>query len=370
MRRNYFKYIFFFNFIFISVLVIFIFHSVNDKASLPAASVTTPIINTSLINTDFCKDAKAGVIIDAKSGAVLYEKNAYIRLPMASTTKIMTALCVIEKADLNKTVTVSKNAANTEGSSIYLKEGEEISVCDLLYGLMLESGNDAAVALAEGCFGSVEECVKYMNDKAHSIGLIDTSFENASGLDADNHYTTAYELALITKHALKNDFFKKLVSTKSYTAKGENPRYFSNHNRLLNSLEGACGVKTGYTSKSGRCLVSCAQRQNEMYIAVTLDCPSDWQNHKDMLEFAFDNYECLEVASKDSFTIYQGFKRYSPDDSFFITSTGEGDFDLNYKLTFDKENCICEYSTDNSTLGAFSLFECDDVSYELQIPQA
>lgn len=368
MRRNYFKYIFFFNFIFISVLVIFIFHSVNDNESFPAASVTTPIINTALINTDFCRDAKSAVIIDAKSGAVLFEKNAYIRLPMASTTKIMTALCVIENADLNKTVTVSKNAANTEGSSIYLKEGETISVTDLLYGLMLESGNDAAVALAEGCFGSVDECVKHMNQKAHDIGLIDTSFENANGLDAEGHYTTAYELALITKHALQNDFFKKLVSTKSYTTSGENPRYFSNHNRLLNSFEGAIGVKTGYTSKSGRCLVSCAERHNEMYIAATLNSPSDWQNHKDMLEFAFDNYQSCEIADKESFSIYFGFKKYSPDDSFFITSTGEDDFGINYKITFSKASAFCEYSTDNASLGSFALFENSLINNKEQIP--
>ena len=191
MRKSYYKYIFFFNFIFISVLVIFVFNSAYDKTSYPAVSITTPIINTSLINTDFCQDAKSAIIIDAKSGAVLYEKNAYTRLPMASTTKIMTALCVIENADLNKTITVSKNASYTEGSSIYLKESEQISVTDLLYGLMLESGNDAAVALAEGCFGSVEECVKIMNQKAHSLWLIDTRFYNTFGHDADNNFTNA-----------------------------------------------------------------------------------------------------------------------------------------------------------------------------------
>ena len=356
MRRNYYKYIFFFNFIFISILIIFVFNSTNNTIYKPV-SVSTPIINTTLLNAEFCQNAEGAVIIDAKSGAVLYEKNANVRLPMASTTKIMTALCVIEKADLNSIITISKNAANTEGSSIYLKEGEEISVQDLLYGLMLESGNDAAIALAEGCFGSVDECVKYMNQKAHEIGLIDTHFENPEGLDNENHYTTAYELSLITKHALQNDFFTKLVSSKNYTTNTNIPHYFSNHNRLLNSFEGTLGVKTGYTSKSGRCLVSCAKRENEMYLAVTLNCPDDWSCHKEMLEFAFENHESCEVASKDSFIIYNGFKKYSPDDSLFITSTGEGDFNLNYKITSDKENLICEYSTENSRLGYFCLYE-------------
>ncbi len=357
MKRQSYKYIFYLNFIFIAVCACITFFSSTEKSSSLPVSMTTPLINTSTISQDFCSSARSAVIIDAKSGAVLFEKNKDTRLPMASTTKIITALAVIENASPDDVITVSPKAAATEGSSIYLKAGEKISVRDLLYGLLLESGNDAAMALAEGCFGSVEKCVEKLNEICHREGLIDTHIQNPSGLDSESHYTTAYELARITSTAMKNPLFREIVSTKSYTAKGENMRYFSNHNRLLKTFEGVIGVKTGYTSKSGRCLVTCAEKDGESYIAVTLHDPSDWQDHRQMLTYAFTEYDSIEVAEREGFEIYRGFEKFVPVEDIFITTHGQNDFKINYKISFDKESAGVDYYCGGSKFGFFALCE-------------
>lgn len=231
--------------------------------------------------------AQASFLCEWKSGAVLHSHNADLRLPMASTTKIMTAILISELLPLDRMVTVTKEAAGTEGSSIYLYEGEKISVEDLLYALMLESANDAACALAIEAAGSVEAFADLMNQKADSMGLKDTHFTNPHGLDHQQHYTTASELAKIAAYALNDPIVSKIVSTKSY--KTEN-RVMINHNRLLNSYEGAIGMKTGYTIKTGRCLVSAARRNGMTLIAVTLNCSNDWQGHKNLLNWGFENY--------------------------------------------------------------------------------
>ncbi len=356
MRHRFYKYILLINILTVfTVIVSVIFLFGKEKNDRIPAAITTPLLNADVLDASFCKDAGAAVLIDAKSGAVLYQKNAHKRLPMASTTKIMTALAVIEKSSLSDVVTVSSSAANTEGSSIYLEAGEKITVKDLLYGLLLESGNDAATALAEGVFGSAEECCNYINGRCHEMGLVNTSFSNPHGLDNDNHYTTAYELALITKYALKNDSFRQIVSTKSYVTEGVKKRYFSNHNRLLNSFDGAIGVKTGYTSKAGRCLVSAASRDGEEYIAVTLNDSLDWQNHKDMLTFAFDNFSGYEVAAKDDFILRVGFESFIPLEDVYITTTSEENFCLNYNFSVSEDTAAVVYSTDNATLGNFAL---------------
>ncbi len=365
MKRQSYKYIFYLNFLFIAVCAIITFFSAEQKVSFIRASVTTPIKCDAFEQQAFCKTASSAVIIDGKSGAVLFEKNALSRLPMASTTKIMTALAVITHADLDAVVTVSRKAAHTEGSSIYLKEGEQISVTDLLYGLMLESGNDAAVALAEGCFGSEEKCVEAMNALCKSYGLIDTNFDNVHGLDSSTHYTTSYELARITAIALKNETFCKITSTKNYTTSGETQRFFSNHHRLLRTYDGCIGVKTGYTSLSGRCLVTAAQRDTELYIAVTLNDRNDWQDHREMLDFAFENYSCREIAS-DGFVIYNGSQKYIPSESIYLTVRGEDDFTLDYKMVFSKDSSECSYSCDGEILGHFALIPQKDIS----MPQA
>ena len=312
------------------------------------------------INCDFCHNAKSAVVIDAKSGAVLFEKNAHTRMPMASTTKIMTALAVLENASPDTVIEIPKEAVGVEGSSIYLKQGEKMTVKDLLYGLLLESGNDAAIALAIGVFGSVDECCDYMNERCHKMGLVNTRFENPHGLDDDNHYTTAYELALITKEAMKNSLFRQIVSTDNYIVPGDEPKYFSNHNRLLKTCKNAVGVKTGYTSKSGRCLVSACADDEEEYIAVTLNDPLDWQDHKDMHTYAFDNFDNVEIADKQTFFIYHGFDKYCPVDSIYLTVNGDKDFSIGYSLTKQSDKIIkAEYFTENSSLGSFGMVRDD-----------
>lgn len=213
---------------------------------------------------------------------------------MASTTKIMTALLAIERLDPETVVTVPKEAVGIEGSSIYLTEGEQITVSDLLYGLMLESGNDAATALAIAAGGTVEDFVRLMNERAAELGLEDTHFSNPHGLSADDHYTTAYDLARLTCAALENETFASIVSCKTKTI-SDGRRYLSNHNRLLRSYEGCIGVKTGYTLATGRTLVTAAERDGLTLVAVTLNDRSDWADHTRLLDYGFAHYESVAL---------------------------------------------------------------------------
>lgn len=231
--------------------------------------------------------AQAACLIDADTGDVLFEQNADARLPMASTTKIMTALVALSDGNLDRTYKVKKEYTLVEGSSMYLQEGEEITLRDTLYGLMLSSGNDAAVAIAGEC-GGQQAFVEKMNQKAEELGLKDTHFDNPNGLDGETHYTTAHELGKITAAAMHDPLFRQIVSTKSYTA---GVHAMSNHNRLLSMYDGAVGVKTGFTKRSGRCLVSAAERNGRTLIAVTLNAPDDWNDHMAMLNDGFAQYE-------------------------------------------------------------------------------
>lgn len=277
-------------------------YALRTAAAILAALITLPGAAPTFA-VDVCEDtlsAQAAVLIEAESGAVVFACNENDRLPMASTTKIMTALVALELGELDRTVTVSKEAVGIEGSSIYLKEGELLTVSELLYGLMLESANDAATAIAIELAGSCEGFVELMNRRAASLGLENTHFTNPHGLDSDGHYTTAAELAALTREAMKNEEFRKLVSTYSKTiplGNGEGVRCLINHNRLLKSYDGAVGVKTGYTKKSGRCLVSCAERNGVSLIAVTLNAPDDWNDHKKLLDLGFSKYERVTLAA-------------------------------------------------------------------------
>lgn len=251
--------------------------------------------------------ADGAALLSASTGELIYGKSSDAFLPMASTTKIMTALTVLESGlPLSEVITVPREAVGVEGSSIYLFEGEKITVRDLMYGLLLESGNDAATALAIATSGSESAFVELMNEKARSLGLTRTAFKNPHGLSAEGHATTAYELGLITVAALKNETFSEIVATKSYSTTPVSPEYpshyFVNHNRLLRMLPGANGVKTGYTLASGRCLVSSASRDGDTYIAVTLGCRNDWKAHSEMLEFAFASYRHINLADKSALT--------------------------------------------------------------------
>jgi len=231
--------------------------------------------------------AEKAILLDAQTGRVLYEKNADSQSLIASTTKIMTALVVCEQCNVLDRMRIPREAVGIEGSSMYLKEGEVLTIQELLYGLMLHSGNDAAVALAIYCGGTVEGFAQLMNDKARSLGMADSHFVNPNGLDAPDHYSTARDLAILSAYAMKNPIFAKTVSTKTVTAGNRSLR---NHNKLLWQVEGANGVKTGYTKAAGRILVSGACRQGRQLIAVTINAPSDWSDHKSLLEQGFQRY--------------------------------------------------------------------------------
>ena len=244
--------------------------------------------------------ASSAVVIEAESGRIVYEKDAHTRRGMASTTKIMTALCAIENMALDTVVTVPREAVGVEGSSVYLKEGEQISLEDLLYALMLQSANDAAAAIAIAVSGSIEEFACLMNEKAEVLGLTDTHFENPHGLDGSEHYTTAYELAKIGAYALENEDFARIVSTKTWKIKaseGAPARTLVNHNRLLREYGDIIGVKTGFTRKCGRTLVSAARRNGVTLVCVTLNDGDDWRDHRAMLDFGFDLYENEELCA-------------------------------------------------------------------------
>jgi len=242
--------------------------------------------------------AKSAILIDADSGRVMFEKNAELRLPMASTTKIMTALVALERGDPDETVKIMPEAVGVEGSSIYLTLGEELTLRELLYALLLASANDAATAIAVHISGSVDAFAELMNEKASALGLFDTHFKNPHGLDAEGHFTTAHDLAKITAAALKNRTFAEIVSTYKYNIGGKDGsrRYLVNHNKLLRQYDGCIGVKTGYTKADGRCLVSAARRDGMTLIAVTLSAPDDWRDHTSMLDYGFKYYESVEFC--------------------------------------------------------------------------
>lgn len=241
--------------------------------------------------------AQAAIVMEASSGRVLFEKNAQAQLPMASTTKIITALVALEQGKPDAKVKVSSTAAGTEGSSMYLEAGEVMTLEELLYGLMLASGNDAAVAISEH-FGGTEKFVKVMNRKAADIGAKNTHFENPNGLPHENHYSTAYDMALFTKEGLQNPDFAKIVSTKSYSISGNGksyPRTLTNHNKLLKTMEDCIGVKTGFTKAAGRCLVSAVNRNGMTLICVTLNAPDDWNDHRTLYTHAYSNYRLAPI---------------------------------------------------------------------------
>ena len=238
--------------------------------------------------------ARKAYVLDGISGRVLYEKNATEQSLIASTTKIMTALVVCEQCNVLDRMRIPKEAVGIEGSSMYLKEGEILTLQELLYGLMLSSGNDAAVALAIYCGGTVEGFAEMMNDKARILGLKDTHFENPNGLDSPGHYSTAKDLAVLAAYAMENPIFAKTVSTKSVKI---GDRYLTNHNKLLWRIDGADGVKTGFTKAAGRILVSSAVRNDRRLIAVTIDAPDDWNDHAALLEEGFSRYRVQTVVT-------------------------------------------------------------------------
>ncbi len=277
--------------------------------SLPAGAAPTEAIPKKQTSpTPPTVSAAAAFLLQPDTDTAVFEKNAGQRLPMASTTKIMTAILVLEKLPLDLPVCIPAEAVGVEGSSIYLHAGETLTVSELLSALLLESANDAATALALTVGGSIERFAQMMNEKAASLGLTDTHFSNPHGLDSQEHYTTAADLAHLTAYCMQNPAFRELVSLYRTTIPlcgDTGTRVLTNHNRLLRSYEGVIGVKTGFTRRSGRCLVSAAERDGVLLIAVTLNAPDDWQDHTAMLDFGFSLFDApaLDRLQPDSFSL-------------------------------------------------------------------
>ena len=272
--------------------------SLSGEICLPAESASPDSPPGSI-------SAKAAVLMEAQSGELVFSKNPDVPLPMASTTKIMTALVALEQISPTTAVTIPAEAVGIEGSSVYLCEGETLTMEELLYALLLASANDAAVAIAIAVAGSVEAFADLMNRKAAALGLTDTHFVNPHGLDAEGHHTTARELAIIARAALENARFREICATrrKAIPLNGApRGRWLLNHNKLLSMYPGCIGVKTGYTKKTGRCLVSAAEREGVTLIAVTLGAPDDWQDHTAMLNFGFKQYTAVPLCDGSFFS--------------------------------------------------------------------
>jgi len=269
--------------------------------------------------------ANNAVLIEQSTGRVLYEKNAHEIESIASITKIMTAILAIESGEMASVTKTSKQAIHTEGSSIYLEQGEKMSIEDLVYGLMLRSGNDAAVAISEHVGGSEEGFVHLMNEKASWLGMTNTHFDNPHGLDSEEHYSTAYDMALLMQYAMKNKVFRKISGTTTHQA--EHRSYaWQNKNKLLTSIYDKCiAGKTGFTKQSGRTLITSAQQDNLDLIAVTLNAPDDWRDHIQMYEWGFDNYQLETIAEKGQSI----FKQHDSE----RTIVGVNPVDLTYPLT-------------------------------------
>ena len=251
--------------------------------------------------------AQSAILINADTKEIIYEKNAYQRRSMASTTKIMTSILAIESGRLNEVVTAENMSA--EGSSIGLKTGNKLTLETLVWGMLLESGNDAAKLTANYIAGSEEAFAKLMNDKSVAIGMTDTNFVTASGLDDSRHYSTAFDMALLGAYAIKNPIFSEMCSAKVKTVDFIEPDIsltFSNHNRLLSMYDAVFGVKTGFTKKSGRCLVSACSRDGVNFVAVTLNAGGDWNDHIKLYDYGFENlrYEDVYLRSPDSIRVY------------------------------------------------------------------
>ncbi|MFS0863502.1 D-alanyl-D-alanine carboxypeptidase family protein [Fredinandcohnia sp. 179-A 10B2 NHS] len=293
--------------------------------------------------------AKSAILIEQESGRILFEKNAYSKMRIASITKIMTAILAVESGKLDDMVKVSEKAVYTEGSSLYLKPNEKIKLEHLVYGLMLRSGNDSAVAIAEHVGGSLDGFVFLMNQKAAEIGMQNTEFANPHGLDDhENHYSTAYDMAILTQYAMQNEKFREIFGTKVY--KAPNPtekwdRVWRNKNKLLTKLYPySTGGKTGYTKRAKRTLVSTASKDGVNLIAVTINASSDWNDHMNMFNNAFSSYELVKIVKqgdlknvKNSF--YKGNVFVDHDFVYPLTENEKKDVKININLVKpDEEN--------------------------------
>lgn len=311
-----------------------IFSEIDNTLTEETSSNT----NTNTLNLN----SRSCVVIDRLSKNILYGKNETNQVKMASTTKIMTAIVVLENCSLDETVEVSQKAANTGGSRLGLKTSDKITIRDLLYGLMLRSGNDAAVCLAETVAGSIEEFANLMNAKAQELGLSNTHFESPHGLDSDEHYTTAYELALLSDYALKNPTFLNIVGTKNYTITINGyPKALSNTNELLGNLDGVYGIKTGFTNGANRCLVTACKRGDMDIICVVLGADTKSFRTKDsikLIEYTFKTYEYFNI--KDFVNNYITDWQNNNPNFFFVEKGGSNGLEIKSETCLDETPTI------------------------------
>lgn len=286
----------------IEYLLIFAIVSLIFTINIGLNDNTTTKANAKSMTNDSLEIATSNsskILIEVNSERILSGENINKSLPMASTTKVMTALVVIENTKLDNIVTIPKQAVGVEGSSIYLKEGEKLTVDELLYGLMLRSGNDSATALALYVGGTMEGFVKLMNDKVSALNLKNTHFTNPHGLHDDNHFTSAYDLGVISCIAMRNPQFKKIVSTKNVTINGQDcKRPLHNKNKILFTYEGGNGIKTGFTKKAGRCLVASSERNGLEVVSVVLNISDMFEQCAAMMDYAHNNYEYAKILDK------------------------------------------------------------------------
>lgn len=358
------KIISFFTFVIIIFQSAISFANIDENEQIDANLITQEVMQASSNMQEIpIINSRAAIVIDRTAKKILFAKNENDVRKMASTTKIMTAIVVIENANLYDTVVVSKKAAATGGSNLGIKEGDKITICDLLYGLLLESGNDAAVALAETVGGSVEGFAEMMNNKSQKLGLEHTHFVTPHGLDNESHYTTAFELAILADYALNNQTFYNFVSTKNYTITINGlPKNIRNTNELLGVLSGVYGVKTGFTNGANRCLVTACKRDNLDIVCVVLGADTKKHRTQDsikLIEYAYKNYTTVNLEK----IVYDFFTQWKSENmnNFIINKGTSNNLDLeiynfNYILyPIKKENL------DNITLN----IECN---YELDAP--
>ena len=333
--------------------------------------IPTSLIGTSQLKVEAAQSYK-GMCVLANDNKVLYEYNKDIKLPMASTTKIITAIVTLENCDdLDKLITVADESVGIEGTSIYLRKNEQISIRNLLYGLILASGNDAATALAYEIGGSEEKFVEMMNDFVKRLGLTNTQLKNPHGLDADGHYTSAYDLAAITNYALNNETFLEIVSTKTKVLnEGEpNVRYLRNKNKLLFSEEGCIGVKTGFTDNAGRCLVNACERDGMRVVSVVLNCGPMFEECDKLNNLAFNEYELKTFVEPYGFVgnvnVVDGDKNEISVATIkgFSTVIKKSEAE-NYRVEFDVPESVTAPISKSDKIGKVTVFYNDEIIYE------
>jgi D-alanyl-D-alanine carboxypeptidase len=305
--------------------------------------------------------ATSAILMDIDSGRILYSKDIHNQRSVASISKVMTAIVAIESKDVTDKVTVGSEIKDAYGSGIYIKEGEILTLEDLLYGLMLRSGNDAALAIAKYCGGSVEKFVEMMNEKAKTLGMKNSTFHNPSGLDRDEgNYSTAYDMALLMQYAYQNEEFRKIIGTKTYKlTTNKNSYLWKNKNKLLSSYKYITGGKTGFTERARRTLITTASKDNLNLVVVTLNDGNDWVDHKNLFEYGFQNYQAYELVKKGVIQIYdelyyKDYDLYVKED-FKYALTEEERTQIVLKFELEKERIIEE----NSQVGVVRILLMD-----------